>query len=48
MESKCCGNCVYHRFEGIDEDWICTNAASEYCGDWTPYAYLCEDWEERD
>lgn len=44
---KCCGTCRWHEHEGIDEGWVCTNADSDYCADWTEYDHCCEEWEGR-
>lgn len=45
--NKCCGTCEYHEHEKIDDGWVCANAKSRYCTDWTDYDHCCEDWEER-
>jgi hypothetical protein len=42
-----CGNCKWHRHEDIDDGWVCVNADSEHCTDWTEYKDTCEDWEGR-
>lgn len=47
MTEKCCGTCKYHQHEDIDDDWVCVNADSPHCTDWTEYNDYCEDWEER-
>lgn len=45
--NKCCGTCKYHEHESVDDGWVCVNADSQYCTDWTDYNHYCEDWEER-
>lgn len=42
-----CWTCRYHRHEHIDDEWICTNTASEYCTDYTDADDACDEWEER-
>lgn len=44
-EKKCCGTCIYHKKEDIDQGWVCVNPDSEYIADWTEYGDSCEDWE---
>lgn len=44
---KCCGTCKWHKHEPIDDGWVCVNADSDHCTDWTDYDYCCEEWEER-
>lgn len=45
---KCCGNCKWHHHEDIDDGYICVNADSECCADWTEHSYCCSEWEEED
>lgn len=45
MES--CWRCKWHRHENIDDEWICTNTASEYCTCYTDADEHCDEWEER-
>ncbi len=47
MRDKCCGTCKWHEHETVDDGWVCVNADSRYCADWTDYNHVCEDWEER-
>lgn len=44
---KCCGTCKWHKCESVDDSWICVNADSEYCSDWTDYDHCCDEWEGR-
>lgn len=46
-ERACCGLCRWHRHEDIDDGWICTNDASDYCTEWTEYTDFCGEFEER-
>lgn len=46
-ENECCGTCRYHYHEGISAGWVCVNADSEYCSDWTEYDFCCDEWEDR-
>lgn len=46
-ERQCCGTCLHHCRESIDNGYVCTNDQSEYCSDWTDYNDSCEDWEGR-
>ena len=48
MQKRCCGNCKYHKHDNIEDDWLCTNPASDYVSDWTDYSDYCEDYEEKD
>lgn len=48
MMKECCGNCKYHAFESIDSGYVCVNADSDYCSDWTEFNDACEDFEERE
>ena len=45
---QCCGTCKYHKFENVNDGYVCVNSDSEYCADWTEYSDCCEEWEERD
>lgn len=45
---QCCGTCEYHKFENVNDGYVCVNSDSEYCADWTEYSDCCEEWEERD
>jgi hypothetical protein len=47
-EKSCCWRC---KWLGDRYNWICTNAASEYCADSPPmYAgkFVCPQFEEED
>lgn len=46
-EYGCCGECKYHTYEEIDRGFVCTNADSPYCTDWTDYADTCPMFQER-
>lgn len=48
MTEQCCGTCRWHRREPIDDGWVCVNADSEYCTDWTEYGHGCEEWEGKE
>jgi len=45
-ETCCCGTCRHHSKDD-NGDWMCVNAKSDYCADWTEYNHSCEEWEER-
>ena len=45
MTEKCCGTCIYHKYEDISKGWLCTNPDSEYIADWTECEDSCENWE---
>lgn len=47
MNEEVCGTCKWHEPEPIDRGWVCCNADSEYCSDWTEFSDSCEEWEER-
>lgn len=43
-----CGECKWHRQDDYHkEDWICVNADSDYCTEYTDYTDSCEEWEQR-
>ena len=42
-----CGECKHHTYEEIDRGYVCTNADSPYCTDWTDYKDTCPMWEQR-
>lgn len=45
---KICGTCKWCRQDDFfNDDWICVNADSEYCTDYTDYTNTCEEWEQR-
>lgn len=46
-ERQCCGTCKYHTHEDFSDGWVCTNAGSIYCTEWTDYNDSCELWEEK-
>ena len=46
-KKQCCGNCKWHQQEDISDGWVCVNADSDYCTDYTDYDWLCDEWEER-
>ena len=46
-EVKCCGTCLWHLHEDISDGWVCVNASSERCADWTDDDYFCSVWERR-
>ena len=48
-EFECCGNCKYHKPDGEwPDDWVCTCAESDKCGDWTEYEEVCDFWDQRE
>ena len=47
MHEKICKNCEYHKYEDIDRGFICVNADSDRCADWTASNYSCECWERK-
>ena len=42
---KCCGVCKWWTYEEIDQGYICVNADSRHCADWTEKDDNCEKWE---
>ena len=46
-EERCCGTCRYHRHEDVDDGWVCVNADSDFCTEWTDYEDCCDEWETR-
>lgn len=44
---RCCGTCRWHEHEHIDDGWVCVNAESRYCTDWTDDSDSCEEREGR-
>lgn len=48
-QKECCGKCKWHLpNDTFPSDWICTNAESDLCSDWTEYNESCEWFEERE
>ena len=48
-ESRCCGSCRWHKPDDYyGNDWMCCNAESDNCADWTSYNDSCDQWEGRD
>ena len=47
MQEKICKNCEYHQYEDIDCGFVCVNADSDKCAEWTPSNYSCECWESK-
>lgn len=39
-----CGECKWHTYEEIDRGYVCTNADSPYCTEWTSKADGCSEW----
>lgn len=46
-QTPCCGTCLYHQHEDIDDGWVCACSWSRFVAEWTEYDFVCEDWEER-
>ena len=46
MNEHICGTCRWHRFDDGFRDWACTNDDSDYCADFTDYAFQCDEYEE--
>lgn len=46
-KNPCCGTCKHHHFEDVDRGWVCCNAESEKCADWTEHDEHCKCWEGR-
>lgn len=42
---KNCKNCWYHRHEYISDGYVCVNADSDMCADWTEDDFSCDKWE---
>ena len=42
MQEKICKNCEYHQYENFSMSFVCVNADSDKCADWTPSNYSCE------
>lgn len=47
-DGECCGTCKHHKFSRPDDAFICYCEKSEFYTDMTPYAFRCEDWEEKE
>ena len=47
MNREICGECKWHTYEEIDRGFVCTNADSPYCTEWTGYTDACECFEQR-
>lgn len=47
-KKPCCGTCKHHHFEDVDRGWVCCNAESEKCADWTERDDWCKEWEGRE
>ena len=47
IEERICGTCRYHEHEDISDGWVCVNAMSENCTEWTEYRDTCGVWEKR-
>lgn len=43
-----CETCRYHCHEDIDDGWVCVNADSAHCTDWTEDDCGCDQWEAED
>lgn len=43
-----CLNCAYHCYERESQGWVCCNADSDYCADWTDADDSCEEFKERE
>lgn len=43
-----CGNCRWHYHEDIDDGYMCVNAESNRCADWTDDTDFCEAWEGKE
>ena len=48
MNEEICGNCKWHRYEKESQGWVCCNADSDYCADWTEYDDSCDEFEEKE
>ncbi len=46
-DKDCCGTCKYHKFEDIDNGFVCVNSDSEYVTDWTEYDFYCDEYKRR-
>ena len=46
-KDECCGTCAWHQHEDITEGWVCVNAGSIFCTEWTDYKDSCCMWEDR-
>lgn len=42
-----CGECKWHKYEEIDRGYVCVNADSPYCTEWTDYSDSCREFEQR-
>lgn len=45
---KTCRTCHWHQFEPIDRGFVCVNADSNYCAEWTEEEDSCERWEGKE
>lgn len=47
--NEICGTCKWHKPDEVfPSDWVCVNADSENCADYTEYEDTCDHWEERE
>ena len=42
---KTCGNCKWHELETVTFGWVCVNAKSKRCTDFTMEYDTCNAWE---
>jgi hypothetical protein len=42
-----CKNCYWHQNEDISDGYICVNAESHKCTEYTDDGYSCDKWEVR-
>lgn len=47
-DNKICGECKWHRQDDYHKsDYVCVNADSDYCTEYTDYTDSCREWEQR-
>lgn len=44
---RTCSRCEYHCYEEFCMGFVCVNADSDMCADWTPSDYSCEHFAPK-
>lgn len=46
-KEQCCGTCQYGSYDKM-QGYVCVNADSEYCADFTEYGHVCDEYTEKE